>query len=109
MTASPARPPVFRRRAHPPELPRRATPAPPAPAATAAAGLLHFDEARLRFRHPLVRSAVVQSEPSIRRLAANAALADVLGDDPYRRTLHRAQSIVGPDDQVADEREPGVR
>lgn len=51
----------------------------------------------------------MQSEPSIRRLAANAALADVLGDDPYRRTLHRAQSIVGPDDQVADEREPGVR
>ncbi|MER6417982.1 AAA family ATPase [Streptomyces sp. NPDC001137] len=71
----------------------------------AAAGLLHFDEARLRFRHPLVRSAVLQSEPSIRRLAANAALADVLVDEPYRRTWHRAQSIVGPDDQVADELE----
>ena len=71
----------------------------------AAAGLLHFDEARLRFRHPLVRSAVLQSEPSVRRLAANAALADVLVDEPYRRTWHRAQSIVGPDDQVADELE----
>jgi hypothetical protein len=27
----------------------------------------------------------------------------VLDDDPYRRTWHRAQSIVGPDEALADE------
>src|SRR5712691_10787145 len=40
-----------------------------------------------------------------RRYAANAALAEVLTDHPYRRTWHRAQSITGPDDAVADELE----
>ena len=35
-------------------------------------------------------------------MAAHAALADVLGADPYRRTWHRAQAIVGPDDEVAN-------
>ncbi len=29
----------------------------------------------------------------------------MLDDEPYRRTWHRAQSIVGPDDRVADELE----
>src|SRR5262249_34212293 len=36
----------------------------------AAAGLLRFDEMRVRFRHPLVRSAVLQSETMARRHAA---------------------------------------
>jgi len=69
------------------------------------AGLVHFDLATVRFRHPLVRSAVVQSESIGRRQAANAALAAVLADQPYRRTWHRAHAIVGPDDEVADELE----
>ena len=59
----------------------------------------------MRFRHPLVRSGIVQSETLARRQAAHAALARVLADQPYRRTWHRAQSIVGPDDQIADELE----
>ena len=42
---------------------------------------------------------------SARRQAANAALAEVLVDEPYRRTWHRAQSISGQDDDVADELE----
>jgi hypothetical protein len=72
------------------------------------AGLLRIHEGRVRFRHPLVRSGVLQSETLTRRQAAHAALAAVLADEPYRRTWHRAQSIVGPDDQIADELEASV-
>ena len=32
----------------------------------------------------------------------------MLADQPYRRTWHRAQSITGPDDQIADELEASV-
>jgi DNA-binding CsgD family transcriptional regulator/energy-coupling factor transporter ATP-binding protein EcfA2 len=71
--------------------------------AAAGAGLLRFDDLRVRFRHPLVRSGVLQSETTARRQAAHAALAGVLVDEPYRCAWHHAQSIVGPDDQVADE------
>lgn len=71
----------------------------------AAAGLVRFDDLAVHFRHPLVRSGVLQAETVTRRNAANAALADVLADEPYRRTWHRAQAITGPDDAVADELE----
>src|SRR6516162_7777879 len=71
----------------------------------AAAGLIRFDDLHVRFRHPLVRSGILQREPAARQYAANAALAEVLADDPYRRTWHRASSITGPDDSVADELE----
>lgn len=70
-----------------------------------AAGLLRFDDLHVQFRHPLVRSAVLQLETATRRYAANAALAVVLADEPYRRTRHRAQSVSGQDDGVADELE----
>jgi DNA-binding CsgD family transcriptional regulator len=68
-------------------------------------GLIRFDELHVRFRHPLVRSAVIEAEAPTRREAAHLALAEALGDDPYRRTWHRAQAITGPDDEVADELE----
>jgi hypothetical protein len=71
----------------------------------ASAGLIWFDDLHVRFRHPLMRSGIVQLEPAARRYAANAALAEVLVDDPYRRAWHRASSITGPDDAVADELE----
>jgi len=71
----------------------------------AEAGLIRFDELHVHFSHPLVRSGVLQLEPITRRHAANAALAEVLADEPYRRIWHRAQSITGPDDEVADELE----
>jgi DNA-binding CsgD family transcriptional regulator len=73
--------------------------------AAMAAGLLRFDDLRVSFRHPLVRSGVLQLETVTRRHAANAALAQVLTDEPYRRTWHRAQSVSGQDDEVADELE----
>jgi tetratricopeptide (TPR) repeat protein len=68
----------------------------------AAAGLIGDDPSRISFRHPLVRSGVLQRETLARRHGAHAALADVLTEDAYRRTWHRAWSIVGPDDGVAD-------
>jgi DNA-binding CsgD family transcriptional regulator len=67
------------------------------------AGLVQLDDRHVQFRHPLVRSAVLQSETLARRHAAHTALADVLTDDPYRRTWHRAHAVTGPDDNVADD------
>jgi DNA-binding CsgD family transcriptional regulator len=68
----------------------------------AEARLLEFDHGRVRFRHPLVRSAVLHLEPLRRRQAAHAAMSDVLISERYRRVWHRAQSVDGPDDAVAD-------
>jgi DNA-binding CsgD family transcriptional regulator len=71
----------------------------------AAIALIRFDDRRVRFRHPLVRSAVIAAETPARRDAANLALAEVLAGDPYRSIRHRAQAITGPDDDVAAELE----
>ncbi|MEV6507547.1 AAA family ATPase [Streptomyces sp. NPDC051642] len=68
-----------------------------------AASLVRLDRTTLRFRHPVVRFAVLGAETQARRQAADAALAQVLTDDPDRRTWHRAQSVNGPDDELADE------
>lgn len=56
----------------------------------------------VRVRHPLVRSAVHQSATSLERRGAHAALAEALGDDPDRRTWHRAMATDAPDPGVAD-------
>ncbi|MFF5306407.1 AAA family ATPase [Streptomyces sp. NPDC013161] len=68
-----------------------------------AASLVRLDRTTLRFSHPVVRFAVLGAEPQARRQAADAALAQVLTEDPDRRTWHRAQSVNGPDDELADE------
>lgn len=66
------------------------------------ARLLELDHGIVHFRHPLVRSAVLYNEPVRRRQAAHAAMSDVLRSEPYRRVWHQAQSVDGPDDDVAD-------
>ncbi|MFG2960784.1 ATP-binding protein [Streptomyces sp. NPDC048291] len=69
-----------------------------------AVGLVTVRDGRVAFLHPLMRSGVLQAETLARHQSAHSALADVMAD-PYRRTWHRAQSIVGPDDRIADDLE----
>ncbi|MFF9340401.1 MULTISPECIES: AAA family ATPase [unclassified Streptomyces] len=69
----------------------------------AARGLLDLDPAggTFVFRHPLVRSTVVQMATPNERRAAHAALARVHHDDLERRATHLAASTVDPDEEVA--------
>jgi DNA-binding CsgD family transcriptional regulator len=71
----------------------------------AAARLIDLDANELRFRHPLVRSAIAQAASDEDRRAAHAALADALAPDLDRQAWHRAASHIGRDDDTAAELE----
>jgi DNA-binding CsgD family transcriptional regulator len=79
---------------------------PDAAAPAEAAGLIRIG-AQVRFRHPLVRSAVYHGASVPDRQAANRALAESIDPDidPDRRGWHRAQAAPGPDEDVAAELE----
>jgi DNA-binding CsgD family transcriptional regulator len=71
--------------------------------------LVGIEQPRLRFRHPLVRSAVYRAATLAERDATHLALATVLADDPDRSVWHRAAATTSDDEALAADLEATAR
>jgi DNA-binding CsgD family transcriptional regulator len=80
-------------------------------AAAERAGLVrvHESSGRLSFRHPLVRSTVVDVSSALERRRAHRALAGALPGQPERQAWHLADATPHPDEDVAARLEHGAR
>lgn len=65
--------------------------------------LIEVGSGEVRFRHPLVRSAVHQAANVVTRHNVHAALARVINDTSDRRIWHRLASAIGPDAALAED------
>ncbi|MFD6443534.1 AAA family ATPase [Promicromonospora sp. NPDC060204] len=65
------------------------------------AGLILRTDRRVRFRHPLVRSAIYQTAAPDDRRAAHQAVAAMLHDEPDRHAWHLAASCTGQDAAIS--------
>ncbi|WP_216850575.1 LuxR family transcriptional regulator [Acidisoma sp. L85] len=65
--------------------------------------LIQIDKTELRFRHPLVRSAMHQAADLGTRQRIHAALASSIRDQLDRQLWHRAAATIGPDEELAGE------
>ncbi|MFF1872377.1 AAA family ATPase [Kitasatospora herbaricolor] len=66
------------------------------------AGLLTLQQGVIRFRHPLVRSAVLAAAPFDQRCGAHRLIASAPGLDEDRRAWHLAAATVTAEESVAD-------
>lgn len=65
------------------------------------AGLIRRAGRHVRFRHPLIRSAIYHAAPFDARMEAHRELADALRDEPDRRAWHLAAATLQPDADVS--------
>lgn len=65
------------------------------------ARILDVEFPTFRFRHPLIRSAIVQSAEAVERRRGHEAIAQVLAGQPDRRAWHRSALLVGEHEEVA--------
>src|SRR5438445_514873 len=63
-------------------------------------GLISVAGSTVRYRHPLMRSALDQAATAGQRRSAHLAFADVIAD-PDRRAWHRAKAVLGEDEGAA--------